>query len=483
LKRKFFTNLFLILLLNLLIKPFWVFGIDRTVQNLVGSSEYGLFFSLFNFTLLFNIFLDLGITNYNNRNLSIDASKVQFYISHIAFIRFILGLLYAIITFFAGWLLGYEKRQLWLLFVLIINQFLSSFILYLRSNISGMQFYTTDSIFSVLDRTIMIVLCSLALWGHVLGTPFKIEWFAYIQTLSYAITCFVVLSVVLSKSKGIKITFQMDVAKKIILESLPFALLIFLMTIYNRTDSIMLERLVSNGAKEAGIYAQSFRILDALIMFAYLFPTLLYPMFSRLIGKGEDVKPLVSSSFSLLFVISVMTTFSFVAYSSPIMSLLYKDAGNSSVSVFSILIAGFIPMSVSYIFGTLLTAKGMLKQLNYVALFSVVVNISLNLIVIPVFGAKGAAISCLVTQSISCILQIVLCHSAGLFGFQKSDILRYSCFILLSVLFIYGIHERIEKMIPGILVSALVSGIFGIITGILSIKGIKQKVIQYLRDE
>jgi peptidoglycan biosynthesis protein MviN/MurJ (putative lipid II flippase) len=113
----------------------------------------------------------------------------------------------------------------------------------------------------------------------------------------------------------------------------------------------------------------------------------------------------------------------------------------------------------------------------------VLVNISLNLAVIPVFGAKGAAISCLVTQTISCILQIVICHSAGLFEFQKSDILRYSCFILLSVLFIYGIHERIGKMIPGILVSAMVSGIFGILTGILSMKGIKQKVIQYLRDE
>ena len=481
-KRKFFTNLLLLLILNLLIKPFWVFGIDRTVQNLVGSSEYGLFFSLFNFTLLFNIFLDLGITNYNNRNLSINASKVQFYISHIAFIRFILGLLYAIITFFAGWLLGYEKRQLWLLFVLIINQFLSSFILYLRSNVSGMQFYTTDSILSVLDRTIMIVLCSLALWGHVLGTSFKIEWFAYIQTISYAITCFVVFSVVLSKSKGINITFQKNVAKKIILESLPFALLIFLMTIYNRSDSIMLERLLPNGAKEAGIYAQSFRILDALIMFAYLFPTLLYPMFSSLIGKGEDVRRLASASFSLLFVVSVMTSVSFFAYRCPIMRLMYHDAENSTVSVFSILIAGFVPMAVSYIFGTLLTAKGMLKQLNYVALVSVAANISLNVLFIPVLGAKGAAISCLATQILSCILQVILCQSCGLFRFQKADIVKYTTFILFSCLTTYLIHLRIENMIPGILLSATVTGIMGIISGIIPVNAIKQKIIQYLRE-
>ena len=36
-KRKFVINLALVLFLNLLVKPFWIFGIDRTVQNVVGA--------------------------------------------------------------------------------------------------------------------------------------------------------------------------------------------------------------------------------------------------------------------------------------------------------------------------------------------------------------------------------------------------------------------------------------------------------------
>ncbi len=481
-KRKFFTNLLLLLILNLLIKPFWVFGIDRTIQNLVGSSEYGLFFSLFNFTLLFNILLDLGITNYNNRNLSIDASKVQFYISHIAVIRFILGLLYAGVTIIAALLLGYEKRQIGLLFVLIINQFLSSFILYLRSNISGMQYYTTDSILSVLDRTIMIALCSLALWGHVFGTTFKIEWFAYIQSASYIVTCFVVLSILLLKSKGIKVIFQWSVTRKIILKSLPFAILIFFMTIYNRADSIMLERILPNGMKEAGIYAQSFRILDALTMFAYLFPALLFPMFSRMIGKGEDIRPLTYFSFSILFVISVASSLSFFAYSAPIMKLLYNEVGTHSVNVFAILILGFIPISISYVFGTLLTAKGMLKQLNYVAIFAVFINVALNLLLIPAFEARGAAISCLVTQTIVCSLQIVLCHYSGLFYFKRTDFLKYVYLLLFSASATFFIHHYIDNIVLGVIFSAGVICIFGMVVGILPVNQAKEKIVQYLRD-
>jgi len=47
-QRKFITNLGLLILLNLLIKPFWVFGIDRTVQNIVGAEDFGFYFTIFN---------------------------------------------------------------------------------------------------------------------------------------------------------------------------------------------------------------------------------------------------------------------------------------------------------------------------------------------------------------------------------------------------------------------------------------------------
>jgi len=66
----FVFNIFFLLFLNLLIKPFWVLGIDVGVQNRVGAEQYGLYFAVFNFTFLFNTILDMGITNFNNRNIA-----------------------------------------------------------------------------------------------------------------------------------------------------------------------------------------------------------------------------------------------------------------------------------------------------------------------------------------------------------------------------------------------------------------------------
>jgi hypothetical protein len=65
-QKKFLTNLAFLLLLNFLIKPFYIFGIDRTVQNVVGATDYGLYYGLVNFTFLFNIIMDLGISKLNS---------------------------------------------------------------------------------------------------------------------------------------------------------------------------------------------------------------------------------------------------------------------------------------------------------------------------------------------------------------------------------------------------------------------------------
>ena len=66
-RKKFAGNLLLLIFANVLVKPFWIFGIDRVVQNKVGPAEYGTYFALFNFSFLFGIVLDFGLNNFNNR--------------------------------------------------------------------------------------------------------------------------------------------------------------------------------------------------------------------------------------------------------------------------------------------------------------------------------------------------------------------------------------------------------------------------------
>jgi len=439
LRRKFFTNLSLLLFLNLLIKPFWIFGIDRTVQNVVGAEEYGLYFSLFNFSLLLNILLDLGITNFNNRNIAQHNHLLSKSLSSIVSLRLLLALVYASVTIVAALFVGYEGRQFYLLIFLIFNQFLASFILYLRSNLSGLHYFKTDSIISVLDRFIMIVICGLLLWGGVTENPFQIEWFVYAQTAAYLFTLALSSGIVYSKAQFLKLKFDRTYFIAILKKSYPFALLSLLMAFYYRIDSVMLERMLPDGKEQAGIYAQGFRILDAAAMFAFLYAGLLLPMFSRMIKQKKSIHQLTLFSFLLLIVPVVGITFASYFYRTELIDLLYHHHVDTSATIFGILILCFLGISTSYIFGTLLTANGDLRKLNIMAVGGVIVNITLNFILIPKYYALGSAIASLVTQTFVAILQVLLAKKIFQFSVDLKRIVIFVLFI--SVVFLFSMFS------------------------------------------
>ena len=70
-KREFILNLALLIAVNALVKPIYIFGIDRNIQNLVGSDSYGVYYALINFTFLGVVINDLGIQNFNAREIAL----------------------------------------------------------------------------------------------------------------------------------------------------------------------------------------------------------------------------------------------------------------------------------------------------------------------------------------------------------------------------------------------------------------------------
>src|ERR1017187_353647 len=176
-RRKFITNLALVLVLNLLTKPFWVLVVDRSVQNAVGTEDFGNYYALFNFSFLLNILLDLGITNFNNKNIAQHHFLANKHVSSIIVLRILLAGLFLIVSLLVGLIIGYSGLQIKLLLFLAINQVLIASILYLRSNIAGLHQFKTDSMISVLDRLIMIAICGILLCANITDEKFKIEWY------------------------------------------------------------------------------------------------------------------------------------------------------------------------------------------------------------------------------------------------------------------------------------------------------------------
>jgi O-antigen/teichoic acid export membrane protein len=471
LKRKFITNLLLLLFLNVLIKPFWIFGIDLTVQNLVGDESYGLYFSLLNFSMILNILLDLGITSFNNKNIAQNRQLLRKHISNIVGLKFLLAGIYAVVSIVVALIIGYREIQLHLLFFLIFNQFLISFTLYLRSNISGLHLFRTDSLLSVLDRTLMIIFCSVLLFTHVTGQPFKIEWFVYAQTAAYLLTSLITFGVVLARTGKLRFHFNRRFFLVFLKKSYPYAILILLMSFYNRIDSVMLERLLTNGKEQAGIYAHAFRLLDAVSNFGLLFAGLLLPIFARMIKQKEEIGSMAQFSFLLLFVPSLIISLSSGFYDLQIMTLLNYSHPELSASIFRLLMVSFLGIATTYIFGTLLTANGSIRQLNYMALVGMGINIGLNLLLIPQIQALGSAWASLVTQLFTAGAQTIL--AVYFLKLKVNYKLIGKLLVFVGFVFLVGyLSKQINNWVIGYVIMISVSALFAFLIRLINLKAL-----------
>ena len=490
--KKFLKNIALVLFLNLLIKPFWILGIDRSVQNVVGVEDYGFYYSIFSFSFLLNILLDFGITNFNNKNIAQNNHLLRKHLSSIIVLKLLLGAVYFVISIACAFIIGYNSLQVLLLLVLAFNQFLISFVLYLRSNLSGLHLFKIDSFISVLDRSIMIVVCAVLLWGN-LPITFSIRWYAFAQTFAYLLTAIITIVIVFrkAKTKFLKLNWSLPFSIMIIKKSYPFAILVLLMTFYNRIDTVMMERMlpdasdpnagIYSGEMQSGIYASAYRLLDATNMIAYLFSVLLLPLFAKMIKHKESVEDLVKLSFSLLFGGAIIISISSFFYSEEIMRMLYPININETLSgysdriiqtsyVFGLLMGCFVPISTTYVFGSLLTANGNLKQLNIMAASGMTLNILLNLFLIPHFYATGSAFASFSTQLATSIVQVMLAQK--IFGFKINVRFLISLIIFVIGVFIAGYASRQfeYQWTTNFIIMISISGLLALILRVVSFR-------------
>ncbi len=393
-KRSFLSNLVFLLFLNFLVKPFWILGIDRSVQNSVGPEDYGIYFSLFNFSMLFQVILDFGINNFNNRQIALKPERLGNYFITTLASKFAFAVAYAVVVWLVAIGIGYDQDHLGILLLLILNQVAMSYLAFIRSNVSALHLFRTDAILSVSDKVITILVCGLLLWTEVIPTELSIPVFIIIQLGGNLITGGAGTLVLLSR--GIQWTKKVNTSlmKGIVARSAPFALLTFLMAAYYRIDGVMLERMLGReGDLQAGIYASAFRILDALNILGYMFGAILLPTISNLWGKGADLSGLFRTGMLAMLAISIPSGVILICHRDALMELLY---------------IAYTPVYGVYIMGTTLTGAGKLKPLNIISAVGLLVNVVLNLILIPRYLALGAAIATVSTQALILVLHVLI---------------------------------------------------------------------------
>jgi O-antigen/teichoic acid export membrane protein len=396
--RRFYSSLSLLVVLNLVIKPLWIFAIDRQVQNTVGLQEYGQYFSLFNLSIVLSFLLDWGITTYLNRQLASQQENLVDKAGYFLFIKLAFAISYSLIVVAIAY---FSKVTRWdIVLAVILIQALTSFFLFFRSIITAHQWFQTDAWLSVLDKTLMIVLC-----GSFLFLPYTFGFITLDKFLWSQVACTslaLLISAAILFRKSIRFSLSKPppgILRRLFVSALPFAIIILLMSIHYRADGFLLERIHPNGSYEAGVYAGAYRLLDAANMVGFLFASFLLPFVARLQNDLAAIQNVILNTRHFLLVFSVGVSCIAIFLAPWIQYLLYHHTDPYSIEVLQFCLPSLIGYSLVSIYGTVMTATGHLRSLCYIVGVSVVVNIILNFVLIPSMGAKGSCIAALVSQT------------------------------------------------------------------------------------
>lgn len=473
-KREFLINISFLLLINLLIKPVFVFFIDSRAQDVLGTDVYGQYFALFNLSYILTIFTDLGIQNYNSRTIAQNKELLPEYLPSIMSLKILLSCMVLIAGVLITLMLGYETGAIIIFTLIMINQIMLSFILYLRSNISATGKYRWDSMVSVIDKLILIAILGVILYSS-LKDNFSIYQYIFSQTAALSVVFCIVMIINFNLIKKISIRFDLVFFRKILNSSLPYSLVIIMMAIYMRIDGFLLERMLPT-PDEAGIYAAAYRIFDALNNLGYLFAVLLLPMFASLLSKKDKLIHLISTSHDLLLFISATASVLTIFYSKEIMRLLYPSGYTDYYSfVLIFLMLSFFSVCMNYIYGTLLTSAGRISSINKIVFGAVILNVLFNLVLIPAYGALGAAITSVITQYFVFLLQYILSLGYIKAGFKKFIFVRRISYILLLIFLTFSLKNFINlNWILLAIISAFLSLILAYLWGFIKLSDLKR---------
>lgn len=258
---------------------------------------------------------------------------------------------------------------------------------------------------AILKAASSLFFMSFGILGFILGFGLIgiIAGFLTGSIISFVITWMVFLA------KKIKISFKFDkkIIKRLIYNGLPLGVASFSALIYSNIDGIMLERMLSE--KALGIYSSASKFGPTLIqLLSVPFVVAVYPALSRL-SKEEPVrfKKAISKSLGAVLIWSVPSSIG-VAIFAGIIPIIFGERYSLGVPILRVLIF-FVPFAAlsALLYKVLIVIN---KQNWYLlaSIMGVVLNIALNLILIPRMTIMGAAVASVATQATLFIIYLVL---------------------------------------------------------------------------
>ena len=261
-----------------------------------------------------------------------------------------------------------------------------------------MQYWFQYKLLSKYSSVIMLVAYFFvsAYKIFLLATEKSVYWFSFSHSVEYGIIG-ILLIYFYKKQGGMGLSFSLNRAKKMLNKSKHYIFAALMVVVIQNTDHVMLTSMA--GKAENGYYSAAITSAGvAQFVFTAIIDSFRPLILSSKKEKNNEYEKNISRLYGIIIYLSFAQSLVFTIFAPLIIKLLYGYEYLASIPVLQILTWYRAFSFMGTIRNIWLLAEEKQKYLPYINLFGVILNIVLNLIAIPTWGACGASTASLITQ-------------------------------------------------------------------------------------
>lgn len=385
-----------------------IVGVGITSRYL-GVDAYGTLVTVTVFTMLLTPLTDLGVWTIGARELAKRPAERQRLLNSLFTIGIGLSLFAAAVGLAVGFLVYSApgdrlEREAIAILILVPFPFAAAAAPAGAYLISAQRAYT-GAVASTAASVAMTLILGVTV---VLDLGFTAVLIANVaQSIVFAA---VMLAYALPKVR-FRCSWDVALSEQLLRWAIPLGVVYVLTALYWRIDVILLSLVGSSQA--VGIYGLAYKVVDTLYVLPALVMVTLLPAFARL-GQDPGRRDELVQKASTVMQVTVVPLLVFtVAFASEIITIAGGEAFEGAAVVLQILMVGVAAGFLKAVFTEALIAANRQVGLMYMTGALLVANVAMNLALIPVLGARGAAIAFAASEAVALVLVMGLFRRIG----------------------------------------------------------------------
>jgi O-antigen/teichoic acid export membrane protein len=367
--------------------------------RILGAAGYGKFTFALSFVSIISIFADLGLLDFATREFSREKETEREYPAILS-LKIILGIGALILAFVGSFFVTSDpliQRVIWILaFFISISSFLSIFCAFLRSR-QKMEYEAGFNIFQIALITILSF--------FVLFIAPSAENLSYGYMFANLVVLFFILFIFHFRVHSLRLVFDKAIWKKFLRLSWPLSLGFTSSWILVSIDSIMIGYF--GEVIQVGWYNAAYKIIYIALILATLISRSFYPVLSKFSREAkEKLQKVWNYQMALMIVLAVPIAMGGLLLSPKIINLFYGSDYKPAILALQFLVFVCAADFLYYPCAAALIISDQQKKNFKLLLTGVVINIILNLVLIPRYGLYGAAIATIISSVIILFLAI-----------------------------------------------------------------------------